>query len=58
MIEKSRTGLSSGNPSHQFLDELLLLLSLLHRRRRKTKEKAKVVAADWGTEFILCPFAV
>ena len=30
----------------------LLTEGLLHRRRIKIEEKAKVVAAIWGTEFI------
>ena len=35
-----------------FLDEIALPVYRYHRRRIHTKEKAKVVAASWETEFI------
>ena len=38
-------------PAVMFVSQLLHKL-VFHRRSRKTEEKAKVVAAVWGTEFI------
>ena len=43
---KSRMGMKSGTPGPAIIQ------SENHRRRINTEEKAKVVAAVWGTELI------
>ena len=44
--------MQSAEISPKKIEDCTTVVSLIHRRRLKTKEKANVVASVWGEEFI------